>query len=542
MFRSIQFLLTWCLSVNLGFSLVAEIQIQNQPVLWPTKTSLPIRHLSTGEDHWTSIVLLTSNGPVIHQRDKASELDSIPWPDTEGQGWIPFRLISTTDRSDWHFFVLTELDPTRNPKPGLEIGTAPIIQDGLTLTGVVPELGFHYYILQETPGTWMTLECMANRVGSSLDCVIRILDSAHKEILWLDDTPGFGRDICANWKMPEDGKVYLEIRDVAYQGGKDAFYVVEWGPTSNANPVKHKPLVGARGDSVATTTSTPFYPGFFQHSIRWPRTSNDPFTPAYFNPGLNVLTPPELSAMNRRLPLSKSRPHISLIDRLEGKSESQKYTVSLDEGQYLHLVGWTRVIGSELDLVMELVDPQGKTMVRKSGEGPLQPWLVIPIVETGDYDIKINGLTQAASKQPFFQCDVATCFPGVQVTSKNEAMKTTPGGELTIEINVERFTDHREWIFELEPLPEVLTACDTYVSGDEKEKTLKWKVSPDAIPGIPYVFRIKGRASESDDSVPFYVLNQEAYEGQFPLMTLPPPELNGWFTFFVENSDKENLP
>lgn len=92
--------------------------------------------------------------------------------------------------------------------------TAPIAADGKIDTEQSDFYRFH-----ATAGERVSVEVVARRLGFALDPVVRLLDSAGKELIYADDDPSLGPDCRFAFLPPADGDYTLEIRDIRYQGG-----------------------------------------------------------------------------------------------------------------------------------------------------------------------------------------------------------------------------------------------------------------------------------------------------------------------------------
>ncbi|HEV8379145.1 MAG TPA: PPC domain-containing protein [Tepidisphaeraceae bacterium] len=69
----------------------------------------------------------------------------------------------------------------------------------------------------------LILSLRAGTLGSSLDALLRLEDSAQKELLRNDDSIGDG-DLRVEWSPPADGKYRAMISDMKRQGSQDAIY------------------------------------------------------------------------------------------------------------------------------------------------------------------------------------------------------------------------------------------------------------------------------------------------------------------------------
>src|SRR6185295_8629317 len=91
------------------------------------------------------------------------------------------------------------------------------------------EEGFNYFKFTASAGQKLSVEVVAQRLGSPLDPVIRLLDSKGRELAYSDDEPALGADSRFSHKFAAKGEYVLEIRDIRYQGGSSYRYHLRIG-------------------------------------------------------------------------------------------------------------------------------------------------------------------------------------------------------------------------------------------------------------------------------------------------------------------------
>jgi hypothetical protein len=80
-------------------------------------------------------------------------------------------------------------------------------------------VNFDYYQFDGRKGQRVSLEIVAQRIGSSFDPVIRLLGPQGAEITAVDDTAGFGADCQLAVTLPTDGPFVIVIHDNQYKRG-----------------------------------------------------------------------------------------------------------------------------------------------------------------------------------------------------------------------------------------------------------------------------------------------------------------------------------
>ncbi|WP_197440145.1 hypothetical protein [Polystyrenella longa] len=129
----------------------------------------------------------------------------------------------------------------------------PVIVPGY-LAGVISKEGeIDLYRFEATKGQIFSFEVKARRLQSSIDSIIRILDTNGNPLQEGDDLSLFrmtySDSLIENWTVPADGNYFLEIRDLHLRGGSTYAYAIQ---TEIAEP---------RFDLYVDTDKTQLTPG-----------------------------------------------------------------------------------------------------------------------------------------------------------------------------------------------------------------------------------------------------------------------------------------
>jgi len=103
----------------------------------------------------------------------------------------------------------------------------------------------------------LSLDLQARRIGSRLDSVLRILDTAGKELASNDDA--VGRDSLLTFTAPAAGEYFAEVRSLSGKGGDDYYYLLRIGdppaPDFALAVTPDNPTAPAGGAVVMTVTT-----------------------------------------------------------------------------------------------------------------------------------------------------------------------------------------------------------------------------------------------------------------------------------------------
>ena len=137
-----------------------------------------------------------------------------------GQPTNPFQLCLTTRT------VVAETDAENHVRDA-----AQVIEIGTVVEGAIEQQSdVDLYRFAAKKGEQFNFEVVARRVGSTLDSVLRILDSEGRSRSENDDLRLFRHTHADsridNWSAPEDGDYFLEVRDLHLRGGDDYVYAL----------------------------------------------------------------------------------------------------------------------------------------------------------------------------------------------------------------------------------------------------------------------------------------------------------------------------
>ncbi|MGH9631305.1 MAG: PPC domain-containing protein, partial [Bryobacteraceae bacterium] len=140
--------------------------------------------------------------------------------------------------------------PNRNDS----IETAqPLSSSPLTVNGTLRGAERDIFRVEGKAGERRVFEVEARRCGSAVDPVLRILDSAGKQLARSEDTPATGLDARLEFTFPKEGNYYVEVHDARFSEQEQNFYRLKMGAYPYADAIF--PLGGRRGETVDVTFS-----------------------------------------------------------------------------------------------------------------------------------------------------------------------------------------------------------------------------------------------------------------------------------------------
>ncbi|HLU47262.1 MAG TPA: hypothetical protein VK116_04230, partial [Planctomycetota bacterium] len=139
------------------------------------------------------------------------------------------RVITSEGASD---LVLCMVDDLPSVQARSSHGTresALRIEPPVALDGETAGESSLWFELEAREGDELSFEVFAQRIGSELDPVLRLVDDQGRELAFSDDDPVSGADSRFRHRFARGGKCFLELRDITWRGGSSYRYRLRIG-------------------------------------------------------------------------------------------------------------------------------------------------------------------------------------------------------------------------------------------------------------------------------------------------------------------------
>src|SRR5262249_1150531 len=104
------------------------------------------------------------------------------------------RLATTNGVSSLHLLMIDDLPSITENGQNKSLTNAQPLKPPIAVDGMCDELSFDFYRFTANKGQQISFEVVAQRLGSRLDPVMRLLDGKGRELAYCDDDPGAGAD------------------------------------------------------------------------------------------------------------------------------------------------------------------------------------------------------------------------------------------------------------------------------------------------------------------------------------------------------------
>jgi hypothetical protein len=434
------------------------------------------------------------------ERDTDSTAFNIKVPPKTELGYGAIRLVTTNGMSALQLFLI-------DPVPGIvsgatndSIATAQPLTRRTAVDGVCAELRSAFYRIAAKKGARLSVEVVAQRLGSPLDPLLRVLDGTGRELIAVDDSPGLGADARLEFHAPKAGDYFVEVRDTRHAGGPRHRYRLRLAdPLPNPLPF--------RGDHGLARFTAP-------------------------------LAKAPLSAEhepNEKNPQRVAVP-VELTGRLATAGDQDLFEFRVKKGERLVFTGRTRSLGSPCDLFLQLQSTNGATIAESNATGADEGVLTNRFAEAGVYRLRVEELNRLGGPDFNYRLGIAPLRPGFELSADAERFPVPAGDSIEIEVQAQRRDYDGPIHLKLAGLEAGFVATNTVIVAKTNSTKIRLTVPADLALGELFPFGITGSAEINGSNITVRVSTRPALRAAFPEMRFPPAELDGLMSLSVSGS------
>ncbi len=493
---------------------------------------------------WTSFpakaaLTMTTNSS---ESGKATFQIAVPGDVPVGIGAV--RLVTTNGVSSLLLFMVDDLPSADSNGTNNTIAAAQVIQGPIAVDGACDEISFDYYKFAARKGERVSVDVVANRLGSSLDPVVRVLDNAGRELAYCDDDPAAGTDSRFSFVAPRSAEYRIELRDIGYQGGTKYRYRLRLGrfplagapfpPGARAGTQTKVMFVGSAVDGVRPIgLSVPEHvPGNRLNLSVKSRAKGSGFVT--FATGES----PELTESEpNNSPEASSKVTVPAVlnGRFSGPRDRDFFEFAATNGQRLVFAGRARSLGSPCDLMMRLLDASGKQLAEADISGANEGTLTNTFKEAGTYRLVVEELNHQGGSALVYRIEAQPFRRGFDLSVETDKVEAVGGGTFELKVTVARREYDGPITLALDGSGDDITLENNVIAEKKSETTVKAKLPDRLQPGRMIQFRVVGKAKIDDIEFSDVVTTMPALKKLFPLLRYPPADLDGLIALGVRS-------
>jgi hypothetical protein len=502
-----------------------------------TTLTLVGENLNGATELWTSFPAKVTRAATTNANESGKVVFQVVVPKNVPVGIEAVRLATTNGVSNLVLLMIDDLPDAAGHGTNKTIATAQELKWPVAVDGQCDELCFDYYRLAAKRGQRVSVEVVANRLGSPLDPVVRLLDAAGKELAYCDDDPGLGSDPRFGFTIPASGQYLLEVRDVAYQGGQKHRYRLRLGDFPLIS-VPFPPGI-EQGKQATVSFLGRDLRGLRNRSIEVPSGCSESETnvSVRFSRGkgssfvtLHCSDLPELSEAepnDRADQATKVATPSAINGRFEKSRDRDCFEFHATKDEWLIFSGRTRSLGSPCDLSLRLLNSDGTQIAEADVVGANEGALTNTFKDAGTFCLLLEELNRQGGPDLAYRVEIRHFEPGFTLSVETERIVASPGGTFEVKVTAARRRYDGPITLSPEDLGNDVVLENNVIAEKKNDTTLKVKLPERFLPGQMARFRIQGKAKIDENEFSAPVSTMPALRKLFPLLRYPPAKLDG---------------
>jgi hypothetical protein len=298
--------------------------------------------------------------------------------------------------------------------------------------------------LQAAAGQRLSFEVVAQRFGSKLDPLLRIVAADGTEVARLDDAAGSGGDARLVHTFAAAGDYFLGLRDVRHAGGGEYKYRLRIGAfpviTSvypgggRSGAVMSFELASLAGD-VASPLNVAL-PAIAEPRLVWfsvPTAGGSGWFQVEANPGNESLEREPNDSVAEASPIQFPG---AINGRIDKTGDRDYFKFPAKKGQRVHCVPKTRELGSACDLAVSMLKADGSPIAVARQEA--QTVLVADIPEDGEYLLQVEDLLVGGKPGHVYRIDASETYGGFTLSAEQSQYSSPQGGTFVVKVLAQR--------------------------------------------------------------------------------------------------------
>ena len=452
------------------------------------------------------------------------------------------RIATRYGVSSLRLFMVDDLTTVAATLGNGSTAAAQVLSPPVAVEGACDAGGSDFYKFHAGKGQRVAIEVVAARLGSQLDPVVRLLDTAGRELVWCDDSPGAGSDCRFARTVDVDGDYVIELRDAGYGGGPDFRYRLRVGDFPLANV--SFPLGGKRASigmfsfagsdcdgALPVTLKLPDEGGAAALGVKWPgaRAGGSGFVSATVG---DLEESVESEPNDTPLAATRIAAPSAVSARLQNPNDGDFYELQATKGQRLLFRARTRSLGSPCDVLLQLYKPDGAKLAESKVEGATEGSLDATFPAGGVYRLGVEDITRAAGPGLAYRLEVEPYRAGFSLSVDTDTVQAKPGENFEIKVTAVRRDYGGAIELSVQGLQSAGAEGATIAAG-KNESSLKVKTPANLKPGGIVHFRIVGTAKVGERDFTATASTMPALRKQFPRLLYPPEITDGVITLGV---------
>ncbi|MCP4171960.1 MAG: hypothetical protein GY758_14435 [Fuerstiella sp.] len=481
----------------------------------PGETSELVLHglnLADATDVWSSsgadndgLTVGLAGQRLTKQRPSREPSDRVTLLSTSVAGTCPVgiysvRVATVEGISNPLLFMIDDLPTVPGAKDNHSLKAAQTIELPTAIDGVTESGQADYFQSSGRPGEWVSVEAVATRLGTRLDPVIRILDAAGEELIFVDDSPGLSGDCRVRFQRPESGTFVVSIEDASLGGSSAYQYRLRVGDfplVAGTLPAAAKRdrssllrLIGPDIDDVAKPGSI-LYGAANRISISGRKDAGSGYAKV-FESDLAQSVAVAGSAVDVPFPCG-------LSGVIAQSGEIHSFRFAAEKGDHVVLSDMSRQSGAAAMLALAIRDESGRAIGVNRRPGTAGGTLTVSIPEDGNYLAEVSEIGNRSGSDYVYYAELRHNSPDFELVLESASIILPVDGYAIVKVTADRKGYNGPIRIQVTGPDGPLAVANELILEKKKDTRLKIYVPENMRPGQAMSLTVSGASVKPND-------------------------------------------
>jgi hypothetical protein len=455
---------------------------------------------------WTSFPAKAELAPGIEKNGEAADwvVYRVTVPSDVSVGIAAIRMATSKGVSSLRPMLVDDLPSVADMGTNRDRATAQGVSLPTAVDGACDSVLSDFYRVSLKAGQKISVEAVAQRIGSALDPVLKLTDSTGKEVAFSDDEPGLCSDARFRFTAPADGDYWLEIRDVRHQGGGGHYFRLRIGDfplvstpyplgiqagTTTAISAAGPAVEGVAPTILALAKDPPQTPRSI--SFRFPGGNCSGFATLLVGDAIEAIEAEPNDAPQQAIKLTLPA---AVNGRFDKSSDRDVYEFAATKGQRWMFVGAARSLGSPSDLLFRVTKADGGGLAEAEDNGQGEGQVTVTIPEDGFYRLSVEDLLHGSGPQQAYRVEIKPFRAGFTLALETDKLDFPQAGTVVTKVTCVRRDYGGPIALRVDGLGEGVVLAGETIPQGKNETQLKITIPAAVNAGQLLNARIVGRA------------------------------------------------
>lgn len=491
-----------------------------------------------GTPHFDKLALVPTTKPAA-TRVAAQPTDRVaPYminvPPQAAVGINGLRIATSAGISNLLLFMVDDLPTVKEIRGSTASLSGQEVSLPAAVEGYCDSTHVDCYSIEVSAGKTLSFEVVAQRLGTRLDPLMKLLDAEGQELAFADDSPGLSGDCWIRYRFTKSGRYFVTIEDSLAGGSSSYRYRLRMGDF----PLITTPIPASIQSGVSTELS---FSGLAADELKSEvsRNSGDALSvSSAFPDGMGSgFAQIGLSPYPQFVVDTKSPAEVPVPGGISGvfsrPGDSHRCLINVTKGQKLLLTDRSRSRGVPALVAISILDESGQQVASVRKAGPAGQSLKWSAPKDGQYQVVFTELTGRGGGEFGYHVEIEEARADFQLSVEKDNVILPQNGYAILKVTADRQGYNGPIQLSVTGAGDSPKLGNSVIDEKKKETRLKVYMPSGMQVGQTCAIEVVGTATIDEEVVRRMARTITAFRKALPQTTHPPAGLDGFVALSV---------